>query len=139
MKKQELTHSERLALLIICSVFFILTWMGVFGYKEYNYVVAGETTGTICSEGYIERYSPYFSRQSKYKYSVEYVVDGKKYISNDYRTGDKELRKGELVQIHYKQSDPGKVVEVAFPISWFILLVGEIMVIFEYLKLEKNR
>lgn len=97
--------------------------------SEYEYITAQKTKAVICSEGYTQRFTRFGSKSSHFYYTVEYEVDGQKYVSQFYQTKVGTLQKGNIVTLYYKGSNPEKVVEVSLPIMSIFILFSVIAVI----------
>lgn len=95
--------------------------------KEYAFITSKKINGVISSDGYTKEFAQIFSKNSRYYYTVEYEVDGKKYTSEKYKRSNGRLQKGDIVTIYYKSSDPAKVVESTFPIIGLSLLILAIL------------
>ncbi len=97
-----------------------------FAPKEFAFVTSHKISGIICSDGYTKEFAKLFSKNSHYYYTVEYKVNGRKYISEKYERSNGRLQKGDIVTIHYNPSKPGDIVESTFPIitpSLFLITI----------------
>lgn len=104
--------------------------------EEIAYFTSEKTSAVVCSDGYIDEYPSPFTRgyHYYYNYMVEYEVNGQKYTSRRYRTGNKRLQKGDAVTLYYDSSNPQDVKNVRFPATSIIVMICTIAVIYDFRK-----
>lgn len=121
-------------------IFIIVLYLIIFGLieipKEYAYLTSVKTKGTICSEGYYKKVTRIGSRNRHYLYKVQYVVNNKNYISDAFETEIGTYKKGDVIEVRYNPKNPQKVVRTWWPFSWFIFIIGIIVII--QLAVKKN-
>ncbi len=104
--------------------------------EEIAYFTSEKTSAVICSDGYVDKYPSPFTRGSHdyYNYMVEYEVNGQKYTSQRYRTGNGKLQKGNVVTLHYNSSNPQDVKYVRPPVTSAVLIICTIVIIYDLSK-----
>lgn len=121
-------------------IFIIVLYLIIFGLieipKEYAYLTSAKTKGTIYSEGYYKKVTRIGSRNRHYLYKVQYVVNNKNYISDAFETEIGTYKKGDVIEVRYNPKKPQKVVRTWWPFSWFIFIIGIIVII--QLAVKKN-
>lgn len=127
MEKQELTTKQKIILIILFICVMIGMWCYTSAEKEYNYLNASTAVGTICSDTYIGRETVPLSKNIKYRYKIRYTINGKEYVSNDFKSTNYKLVMGDAATVYYKKSEPNKVIEVQAPIFGFTVLVAVII------------
>lgn len=127
-------HEERKKMKIVMFLIFIVfeaILAIVYLPAEYAYVTSEKTQGVISSERYTDSSFKLFSDRKCYFYTVEYEVNGQKYVSTRYESAEYTLNKGDVVTVHYKVNHPEEAVYVSFPVVWLVMLVSTIYVVYK--------
>lgn len=115
------------------EIIIIVLFLFVFGLieipKEYAYLTSGKTRGIIYSESYYKKVTRIGSKNRHYLYQVQYVVNGKNYISDAFETEIGTYKKGDMIEIRYNQKNPQILVRTWIPFSWFIFIIGIVVII----------
>lgn len=115
------------------NIIIILLFLCVFGImeipKEYAYLISGKTMAIIYSEGYYEKVVRIGSKNRHYLYQVQYAVNGKNYISDAFETEIGTYKKGDTIEVRYNQDNPQELVRTRVPFSWFIFIIGIVIII----------
>lgn len=108
---------------IVLIIIGVVAYINTVAEKEYNYITANSTPGTICSDSYTSKETVYYLKSHRYTYKVQYKIDGKNYTSNNYKSKSSSLSSGDTVLVYFNSSNPGIVVQVEPPVFGMILIM----------------
>ena len=112
---------------IVLIIVGVVAYINTVAEKEYNYITATSTPGTVCSESYIGKETVYYLKSHRYTYKVQYKIAGKTYTSNNYKSKSSSLNRGDTVLVYFNSSNPGIVVQVEPPVFCMILIMWVVL------------